>query len=114
MGAAFGSRRAELVAEIREHIEAALRQEDAASEVAIGNVLERLGPPEETIDAAEPPPVDEAPRSAAIAARLTRDTAQDVSRRFSSASRMRSRPYSNAAAKSWPTLATCPATTSAR
>jgi hypothetical protein len=52
------SRRAELVAEIREHIEAALRQEDAASEVAIRNVLERLGPPEEIVDAAEPPPSD--------------------------------------------------------
>jgi hypothetical protein len=49
------SRRAELVAEIREHIEAALRQEDAASEVAVRNVLERLGPPEEIVDAAEPP-----------------------------------------------------------
>jgi hypothetical protein len=49
------SRRAELVAEIREHIEAALRQEDAASEVAVRNVLERLGPPEEIVEAAEPP-----------------------------------------------------------
>lgn len=50
------SRRAELVAEIREHIEAALRQEDAVSEVAVRNVLERLGPPEEIVAAAEPPP----------------------------------------------------------
>jgi hypothetical protein len=48
------SRRAELVAEIREHIEAALRQEDAANEVAVRNVLERLGPPEEIVEAAEP------------------------------------------------------------
>jgi hypothetical protein len=54
------SRRAELVAEIREHIEAALRQEDAANEVAVRNVLERLGPPEEIVAAAEPPP-SEAP-----------------------------------------------------
>jgi flagellar basal body-associated protein FliL len=42
------SRRTELIAEIREHIEAALREEDAAGEVAVRNVLERLGPPEET------------------------------------------------------------------
>ena len=48
------SRRAELVAEIREHIETALRQEEEASEVAVRNVLERLGPPEEIVEAAEP------------------------------------------------------------
>ena len=48
------SRRAELVAEIREHIEAALREEDAANEVAVRNILERLGPPEEIVDATEP------------------------------------------------------------
>ena len=42
------------------------------------------------------------------------DQIQAGSRSRSSASRMRSRPYSNSAAKSWPTLATCPATTSAR
>lgn len=52
------SRRVELVAEIREHIEAALAEEDAADEVAVRNVLERLGPPEEIVDAAEPPPVE--------------------------------------------------------
>ncbi len=50
------SRRAELIAEIREHIETALREEEAASEVAVRNVLERLGPPEEIVDAAEPEP----------------------------------------------------------
>jgi uncharacterized membrane protein len=50
------SRRAELIAEIREHIEAALREEDAAGEVAVRNVLERLGPPEEIVEAAEPAP----------------------------------------------------------
>jgi hypothetical protein len=59
------SRRAELVAEIREHIEAALRQEDAADEVAVRNVLERLGPPEEIVAAAEPPP-DRARRRAGV------------------------------------------------
>jgi hypothetical protein len=52
------SRRAELVAEIREHIEAALREEDAANEVAVRNILERLGPPEEIVDAAEPTPTE--------------------------------------------------------
>jgi HAAS len=50
------SRRAELIAEIREHIEAALREEEAAGEVAVRNVLERLGPPEEIVEAAEPAP----------------------------------------------------------
>ena len=50
------SRRAELVAEIREHIEAALREEDAANEVAVRNILERLGPPEEIVEATEPTP----------------------------------------------------------
>jgi heme A synthase len=50
------SRRAELIAEIREHIEAALREEEAAGEVAVRNVLERLGPPEEIVEAAEPVP----------------------------------------------------------
>lgn len=52
------SRRAELVAEIREHIEAALREEDAANEVAVRNILERLGPPEEIVDATEPAPTE--------------------------------------------------------
>ena len=51
------SRRAELIAEIREHIETALREEEAASEVAVRNVLERLGPPEEIVEAAEPEPI---------------------------------------------------------
>jgi uncharacterized membrane protein len=49
-------RRAELVLEIREHIETALREEDAASEAAVRNVLERLGPPEEIVEAVEIPP----------------------------------------------------------
>ena len=39
--------RAELVAEIREHIDSALRAADSADEVTVRNVLERLGPPEE-------------------------------------------------------------------
>jgi hypothetical protein len=53
------SRRTELIAEIGEHIEAALREEEAAGEVAVRNVLERLGPPEEIVEAAEPPPAAE-------------------------------------------------------
>jgi hypothetical protein len=56
------SRRAELVAEIREHIETALREEDEAGEAAVRNVLERLGPPEEIAEAAEPLPA-EAPKA---------------------------------------------------
>jgi hypothetical protein len=48
------SRRAELVAEIREHIDDALLEAGAADEVAVRNVLERLGPPEEIAAAAGP------------------------------------------------------------
>ena len=51
----------ELIAEIREHIETALREEDAAGEVAVRNVLERLGPPEDIVEAAEPEPTAAAP-----------------------------------------------------
>ena len=60
------ARRAELVAEIREHIEAALRQEQTADEAAIRNVLERLGAPDEIVDAAEPPPADGTGRAGAL------------------------------------------------
>jgi hypothetical protein len=49
------ARRTELVAEIRGHIETALRQEQAAGEAAVRNVLDRLGPPEDIVDAVEPP-----------------------------------------------------------
>jgi hypothetical protein len=45
------ARRAELVAEIRGHIETALRQEQAAGEAAVRNVLDRLGPPEDIFEA---------------------------------------------------------------
>ena len=48
------ARRTELVAEIRGHIETALRQEQAAGEAAVRNVLDRLGPPEDIVEAAEP------------------------------------------------------------
>ena len=48
-------RRAELVAEIREHVEEALR-DGPRDEAAVRNVLERLGPPEEVAsDAADGP-----------------------------------------------------------
>ena len=52
------ARRAELIAEIRGHIETALREEEAAGEAAVRNVLDRLGPPEEIVEAAEPPPAE--------------------------------------------------------
>jgi hypothetical protein len=52
------ARRTELIAEIRGHIETALREEHAAGEAAVRNVLDRLGPPEEIVEAAEPPPDD--------------------------------------------------------
>ncbi|MBA3243756.1 MAG: hypothetical protein H0T61_01080 [Actinobacteria bacterium] len=49
-------RRTELVAEIREHVDDGLREAGAVDEVAVRNVLERLGPPEEIAAAAGPPP----------------------------------------------------------
>jgi uncharacterized membrane protein len=49
------ARRDELVAEIRGHIDTALGQEQAAGEAAVRNVLDRLGPPEDIVEAAEPP-----------------------------------------------------------
>ena len=53
--------RTELIAEIRGHIETALAQEQAVGEAAVRNVLDRLGPPEEIVEAAEPPPAADAP-----------------------------------------------------
>jgi hypothetical protein len=50
------ARRAELVTQIREHIDTSLQHMDSADEVAIRNVLERLGTPEEIAEAAGPPP----------------------------------------------------------
>ena len=55
------ARRAELIAEIRGHIGTALREEGAAGEAAVRNVLDRLGPPEEIVEAAEPPPAEPPP-----------------------------------------------------
>ena len=45
-------RRDELVTEIRDHLQEALRQAPAGDEAAVRNVLERLGPPEEIVAAA--------------------------------------------------------------
>jgi len=52
------TRRAELVADIRGHIDAALGQEQAAGEAAVRNLLDRLGPPEDIVEAAQPPTPD--------------------------------------------------------
>jgi hypothetical protein len=49
------ARRAELVADIRGHIDTALPQEQAAGEAAVRNLLDRLGPPEDIVQAAQPP-----------------------------------------------------------
>jgi uncharacterized membrane protein len=49
-------RRAELLGEIEEHVDAALGEAGARDETTVRNVLERLGPPEEIAAAAEPPP----------------------------------------------------------
>ena len=48
--------RDELVSEIRDHLQEALRQAPAGDKAAVRDVLERLGPPEEIAAAADPPP----------------------------------------------------------
>ena len=45
------ARRAELIGEVREHIDAALSEAGSRDEVTVRNVLERLGPPEEIVAA---------------------------------------------------------------
>ena len=45
------TRRAELAAEVREHVEAALAEAGRADEVTVRNILERLGSPEEIVAA---------------------------------------------------------------
>lgn len=45
------ARRAELIGEVREHIDAALREAGSRDEVTVRNVLERLGAPEEIVAA---------------------------------------------------------------
>jgi Domain of unknown function (DUF4190) len=48
--------REELVAQIRDHLQEALRQAPAGDTAAVRDVLERLGTPEEVAAAADPPP----------------------------------------------------------
>jgi len=55
------SRRAELVSEIRAHVDDALREAGVADEVTVRNVLERLGSPEEIASAAIGPRVEPGP-----------------------------------------------------
>lgn len=50
-------RRSELLTEIRAHIDEDLRAADVTNEVAVRNVLERLGSPEEIVSAAADVPV---------------------------------------------------------
>lgn len=45
------SRRSELTGEVRQHIEMALTEAGARDEVTVRNVLDRLGPPDEIVDA---------------------------------------------------------------
>ena len=49
-------RREELAAQIRDHLQEALRQAPAGDKAAVRTVLERLGTPEEIAAAADPPP----------------------------------------------------------
>jgi hypothetical protein len=65
------ARRVELVAEIRDHVRDAIGEQEVADDAAVLNVLERLGPPEEIVAAAEPPPTAPArPRWIDVAAVL--------------------------------------------
>ena len=56
-------RREELISEIRDHLQEALRQTPASDETAVRNALERLGPPEEIVAAA----ADSAPSDQLVA-----------------------------------------------
>ena len=51
--------REELVSQIRDHLQEALRQTPAGDKAAVRNVLERLGAPEEIAAAATDPPPDQ-------------------------------------------------------
>jgi hypothetical protein len=62
-------RRAELVLEIREHIDHALNETGTEDELAVRNALERLGPPEDIVSAAEPAPAPAPPPADAPARR---------------------------------------------
>jgi Domain of unknown function (DUF4190) len=45
-------RRDELISEIRDHLQEAMRQTPTSDEASVRNLLERLGPPEEIVNAA--------------------------------------------------------------
>ena len=49
-------RREELLSEIRDHVEEALRRTPISDDASVRNLLERLGPPEEIVEAADDPP----------------------------------------------------------
>lgn len=49
------SRRVELAGEVRQHIEMALTEAGGRDEVTVRNVLDRLGPPDEIVDAERDP-----------------------------------------------------------
>jgi hypothetical protein len=58
-------RRAELMSEIREHLQEGLRHNGATDEVAVRNLLDRLGSPEEIVaEAVDPSPFPTVPVSA--------------------------------------------------
>jgi uncharacterized membrane protein len=54
-GSLPASRRAELAGEMRQHIEMALNEAGSRDEVTVRNVLDRLGPPDEIVDAERDP-----------------------------------------------------------
>lgn len=54
-GSLPASRRAELGGEVRQHIEMALTEAGGRDEVTVRNVLDRLGPPDEIVDAERDP-----------------------------------------------------------
>lgn len=61
-----GDRRSELVGEVREHIEVALKDAGRHDEVTIRNILDRLGPPEEIVSAEMQADAGTGPRSAIV------------------------------------------------
>jgi hypothetical protein len=61
--------REELIAEIRDHVQEAMRQSATSDEATVRNVLERLGPPEEIVRAAT-----DSPPSAQYAAAPSKET----------------------------------------
>lgn len=68
-------RREELLGEVREHIESALGSSATHDEVAVRNVLERLGPPEEIVAAevdGEPVALQQAPAPPASTTEVAR------------------------------------------